>query len=215
MSKRECYVQLFGDFGATLSDADWIDLANDSLPPNLSALNARIVAGSRADRFLQVAYRPGPESFTFISLSGGCVAEMLDQAAAHCGTFVTSYGCPTLTMTANYLHAGIGSAFVATIPGYYTAPPGTPNVLRTLGVVKDGMPDDGLHDSPGITLNMLLTDPSSVRWDARVKAKKAAINGVDISNLNRSREWGRAIVDARANRTVTLIKQAIAEKKPS
>jgi len=108
-----------------------------------------------------------------------------------------------------------GTAFVATIPGYYTTPPGTPNVLRTLGVVKDGMPDDGLHDSPGITLNMLLTDPNSVRWDARVKAKKATINGVDISNLNRSREWARAIVDARAARTVTLIKQAIAEKKSS
>jgi len=108
-----------------------------------------------------------------------------------------------------------GSAFVATIPGYYTAPPGTPNVLRQLGVTKDGMPDDGLHDSPGITLNMMLTDPNSVRWEARVKAKKATINGVDISNLNRSREWARAIVDARANRTVGLIKQAIAEKKSS
>ena len=111
---RDSYVQLFGEFGAALSDADWIERANDSLPPNLSALNARIVAGSRADRFLQVSYRPEPESFTFISLSGGCVAEMLDQAAAHCGTFVTSHGCPTLTMTANYLHAGTGSSFVAT-----------------------------------------------------------------------------------------------------
>ena len=108
-----------------------------------------------------------------------------------------------------------GAAFVATIPGYYTAPPGTPNVLRQLGVTKDGMPDDGLHDSPGITLNMLLTEPNSVRWEARVKTKKATINGVDISNLNRSREWARAIVDARATRTVELIKQAIAEKKPS
>ena len=38
---------------------------------------------------------------------------------------------------------------------------------------------------------------------------------VDTSNLNRSREWARAIVDARAVRTVTLIKQAIAEKKSS
>ncbi len=108
-----------------------------------------------------------------------------------------------------------GAALVATIPGYYTAPPGTPNVLRQLGVTNDGMPDDGLHDSPGITLNMLLTDPNSVRWEARVKAKKATINGVDISNLDRSREWARAIVDARASRTVALIKQAIAEKKPS
>ena len=97
-----------------LSDADWIGLANDSLPPNLAALNARFAEGSRANRILQVCYRPGPESFTFTGLSGGCIAEMLDQAAAHCGTFVTSYGCPTLTMTTNYFHAGVGGAFVAT-----------------------------------------------------------------------------------------------------
>jgi creatinine amidohydrolase len=108
-----------------------------------------------------------------------------------------------------------GEAFVATIPGYYTAPPGTPNVLRTLGVTKEGMPDDGLHDSPGITLNMMLTDPNSIRWDARVKARKATINGVDISNKARSLEWARAIVEARANRTVELIKDAIAKKKSS
>jgi uncharacterized protein (TIGR00369 family) len=114
MSKRDSYTRLFGEFGAALSDTDWIALANDSLPPNLSALNARIVAGSRTDRFLQFSYKPGPDSYTFISLSGGCVAEMLDQTAAHCGTFVTSYGCPTLTVTANYLRAGKGSTFVAT-----------------------------------------------------------------------------------------------------
>ena len=114
MKRLDCYAQLFGELGAMLSDTDWIKLANDSLPPNLSALGAEFVGGSRTDRFLQVSYRPGPESFTFISLSGGCVAEMLDQAAAHCGTFLTGFGCPTLTITANYLRAGTGSAFVAT-----------------------------------------------------------------------------------------------------
>jgi creatinine amidohydrolase/Fe(II)-dependent formamide hydrolase-like protein len=108
-----------------------------------------------------------------------------------------------------------GTAFAATIPGYYTAPPGSPNVLRQLGVTKDGMPDDGLHDSPGITLNMMLTDPKSVRWAERVKAGKATINGVSIADMKKSLEWARAIVEARANRTVELIKQAIAEKKSS
>lgn len=114
MSKRDCYARLFDECGTELSDADWIALANHSLPPNLSALNARIVTGSRTEALLQVSYQPGPESFTFFSLSGGCAAEMLDQAAAHCGTFVTGHGCPTLTMTANYLRAGTGGAFVAT-----------------------------------------------------------------------------------------------------
>ena len=108
-----------------------------------------------------------------------------------------------------------GNALAATIPEYYTAPPGTPNVLRQLGVTKEGMPDDGLHDSPGITLNMMLTDPKSVRWEDRVKAGKATINGVSIADRDQSLEWAKAIVEARANRTVELIRTAIAQKKAS
>jgi creatinine amidohydrolase/Fe(II)-dependent formamide hydrolase-like protein len=100
-----------------------------------------------------------------------------------------------------------GTPVVATIPEYYTAPPGTPNVLRQLGVTKEGMPDDGLHDSPGITLNMMLTDPKSVRWDERVKAGKATINGVSLADKNQALEWAKAIVEARANRTVALIRK--------
>src|SRR5918997_4514455 len=108
-----------------------------------------------------------------------------------------------------------GAPVVAHIGEYYTAPPGTPNVLRQLGVTKDGMPDDGLHDSPGITLNMMLTDPRSVRWEERVKAGKATINGVSIADKNKALEWARAVVEARANRTVELIKEAIAKRKAS
>jgi creatinine amidohydrolase/Fe(II)-dependent formamide hydrolase-like protein len=107
-----------------------------------------------------------------------------------------------------------GSAFAISIPEYYTAPPGTPNVLRTLGVTKDGMPDDGLHDSPGITLNMMLTDPKSIRWDERVKAGKATINGVSLADKAQALEWAKAIVDARATRTVELIRKAIASAAP-
>jgi hypothetical protein len=74
------------------------------------------------------------------------------------------------------------------------------------------MPDDGLHDSPGITLNMMLTDPKSVRWEERVKAGKATINGVSIADKAKALEWAKAIVEARATRTVELIKKAIANK---
>ena len=95
---------------------------------------------------------------------------------------------------------------------YYTAPPGTPNVLRQLGVVKEGQADDGLHDSPGITLNMMLTDPNSVRWEQRVKAGKATINGVSIADKAKSLELARKIVDARATRTADVIRKAIANK---
>jgi acyl-coenzyme A thioesterase PaaI-like protein len=110
---RETYASLFGELSNSLSDEDWIARANVSLPPNLSALKARLVTGSRTEQTLQISDEPGPESFSFFALSGGCTAEMLDQAATHCATFVTGYGCPTLTMTTNYFHRGTGSTFVA------------------------------------------------------------------------------------------------------
>ncbi|MGE2816954.1 PaaI family thioesterase [Mycobacterium heidelbergense] len=67
------------------------------------------------DQSLVVSFRPGPERFTaFMALSGGSIAEMLDQTAAHCGTLVTGHGFPTLTMTVNYLRAGKGGLFVVT-----------------------------------------------------------------------------------------------------
>jgi pimeloyl-ACP methyl ester carboxylesterase/creatinine amidohydrolase/Fe(II)-dependent formamide hydrolase-like protein len=108
-----------------------------------------------------------------------------------------------------------GNPVVAHIGEYYTAPPGTPNVLRQLGVTKEGMPDEGLHDSPGITLNMMLTDPKSVRWDERVKAGRATINGVSIANKEQALDWARKVVDARAERTAGLIRKAIGSNAPT
>jgi hypothetical protein len=102
-----------------------------------------------------------------------------------------------------------GAPVVAHIGEYYRTPPGTPNVLRELGVTTDGMPSDGLHDSPGIALNMMLTDPSSIRWEERVKAGYATINGVSLTNREQALEWARQIVEARANRTVEYIRTAI------
>ena len=103
-----------------------------------------------------------------------------------------------------------GNPVVAQIEEYYNAPEGTPNVLRELGVTTEGMPSDGLHDSPGITLNMMLTDPKSIRYDERVATGYATINGVSLADREQSLEWARQIVEARANRTVEYIKNAIA-----
>ena len=105
-----------------------------------------------------------------------------------------------------------GEAVVIFIPEYYRTPPGTPNVLRDLGVVTDGMPNDAIHDSPGITLNMMLDDPASVRWAERVKTGQAVINGVSIADLGKSLELGREISDARAERTARLIEERIANR---
>jgi uncharacterized protein (TIGR00369 family) len=114
-SSRDAYRRLFGESGAALCEPEWIAAMNTALPPQLSALNARFETGSRLERSLTVSFHPGPERFTaFKTLSGGSIAEMLDQAATHCGTLVTGHGFPTLTMTVNYLRAGTGSVFVVT-----------------------------------------------------------------------------------------------------
>ena len=107
-----------------------------------------------------------------------------------------------------------GTANVIHIPEYYTSPPGTPNVLRNLGVTRQGMPDDGLHDSPGITLNMMLSDINSVRWRERVATDQATINGVSIANLPQALEWAGKIADARTAYTATLIRDRIAQRTP-
>ncbi len=74
------------------------------------------------------------------------------------------------------------------------------------------MPRDRLHDSPSITLNMMLTDINSVRWQERVKTGQAVINGVSIANLSQSLKWARELSDARTERTVVAIKEVIRNK---
>ena len=103
-----------------------------------------------------------------------------------------------------------GEAAAIHISEYYRAPPGTPNVLRDLGVTREGMPDDGLHDGAAITLNMMLDDPRSVRWAERVATRQAVINGVSIADLGTALERAKQVSDARAARTAAVIRERIA-----
>ena len=102
------------------------------------------------------------------------------------------------------------SPVVAFIPQYYDYA-GVAKEMTAKGLVKDGQ-GDGLHDDPIITMNMMMTDPNSVRWDARVKAGKATINGVSIADKAKALEIGKTIVEYRATVTVAAIQKAIAAK---
>ena len=82
-------------------------------------------------------------------------------------------------------------------------------MLRELGVTSQDDPDDGLHDGAGITLNMMLDDPASVRWADRVATGQAVINGVSIANLTQSLAWAEEVAAARSERTAGLIKDRI------
>ena len=77
--------------------------------------------------------------------------------------------------------------------------------------LKEGQ-SDNMHDDPIITLNMFIDDPNSVRYDARVKAGKASINGVNIADRKKNLELARKIVDFRATKTIEAINKKIAEK---
>ena len=103
---------------------------------------------------------------------------------------------------------------VAHIPEYY-AYNTVAKLLTDLGVTKADGPRDNLHDDPGITLNMFVTDPSSVRFDQRVKANKATIDGVSIADRAKSLELGKKIVDMRATNTVAAIRKAISDRRKS
>jgi creatinine amidohydrolase/Fe(II)-dependent formamide hydrolase-like protein len=104
-----------------------------------------------------------------------------------------------------------GTPVVAHIPEYYDYN-SVGKFLDQIGVTKAGQPADNLHDDPGITMNMMVTDPQSVRWDARVKAGKATINGVSLADKAKTLETAKKIVDMRATNTVAAIKKAIANR---
>jgi creatinine amidohydrolase len=102
-----------------------------------------------------------------------------------------------------------GTPVVAHVQEYYDYA-GAIKHMATRGLAPGK--SDGLHDEPVITLNMFITDPRSVRWDERVKANKATIDGVSIADRNRNLELAREIVAFRASTTVEAIKKAIANK---
>jgi creatinine amidohydrolase/Fe(II)-dependent formamide hydrolase-like protein len=103
-----------------------------------------------------------------------------------------------------------GDPFVAHVPEHYTYSV-VSKEMASRGLIKEGTSDQ-LHDDPIISLNMFMADPKSIRFDERVKAGKASINGVSIADRKKNLEMGRAIVDFRANYTAEAIKKAIAGK---
>jgi creatinine amidohydrolase/Fe(II)-dependent formamide hydrolase-like protein len=102
-----------------------------------------------------------------------------------------------------------GKALVAHIQEYYDYA-SVSAFMATKGL-KEGA-SDNMHDDVIITLNMFIQDPKSVRFDERVKAGKATINGVDISNKAKNTEMARQIVAFRTEKTIEAINKAIANK---
>ena len=102
-----------------------------------------------------------------------------------------------------------GDPIVAHIQAYYDYP-GIIEYMKSHGIVDSQR--DNLHDDPVISLNMFITDPSSVRYEERVKAGKASINGVSIADRAKALELAKVIVAYRTQTTVDAISKSIANK---
>jgi creatinine amidohydrolase len=102
-----------------------------------------------------------------------------------------------------------GDPIVAHIQEYYDYA-GVIKYMETHGIPAG--PSDNLHDDPIIALNMFITDPRSVRYEQRVKAGKATINGFSLAERARATELAKAIVAFRTGQTVEAIGKAIANK---
>ncbi len=102
-----------------------------------------------------------------------------------------------------------GAPVVAHVQEYYDYARVTEH-MKSRGLTSGT--SDSLHDDPVITLNMLIDDPKSVRYDERVKANLATIDGVSIADRARALALAREVVEFRATFTVEAIAKAIANK---
>ncbi len=103
-----------------------------------------------------------------------------------------------------------GRPVVAHIQEYYDSYRQVAAHMEGFGLRSVGT--DNLHDDAMITLSMFLDDPRSVRFEERLAAGTATIDGVSLADRERNVRWGRQIVDFRADVTVAAIARAIASK---
>ena len=93
------------------------------------------------------------------------------------------------------------------IPEYYRYG-GAAFLESELGIVQTE--NDGIHDSFPITSLMMVVDPTVVRYEQRVAAGLAKINGVPIAPKERAIRTGRALQAYRTALTVEKIRESIA-----
>jgi creatinine amidohydrolase len=104
-----------------------------------------------------------------------------------------------------------GKTRVHFIPEYYDYP-GVAKWLESQGIKQV---NEGHHDDFQITAEMMVVDPNSVRLQERIAAGKASINGVPIAPAEKAIDWGRKVVDYRADLTAKAIRQKLVQVRSS
>ena len=103
--------------------------------------------------------------------------------------------------------AGSGTS-IHHIREYYDSWQASDGAIEGLtGKAEEG---EGIHDDYSVNSIIMTVDPEKVRYDQRVKAGKASINGITIMPAEKTIENGRQLVEIRAKATVEAIRRAIA-----
>lgn len=100
-----------------------------------------------------------------------------------------------------------GEQRVHFIPEFYEFEALLDYVANDLGIEEPIA--EGLHDNFAVTALMMAVDPVTVRYDQRVAAGKATINGADITPAERTIEVGRKAHQFRVDAAVEAIRAAI------
>jgi len=93
------------------------------------------------------------------------------------------------------------------IPEFYEYEKAFTYMEEELGISEPT--SDGLHDDFVITSMMMVADPTSVRWQQRVDAGKASINGVSIADKEATIEIGKKLLQFRVDHAVKAIHAAM------
>jgi hypothetical protein len=94
------------------------------------------------------------------------------------------------------------------IPEYYRYADVFDYMDEKLGIKEPT--SDGIHDDFVITSIMMTVDPTTVRYDQRVKAGRATINGLSIAPKEDAIAIGRKLVQFRVDETVRAMRAALA-----
>ena len=68
---------------------------------------------------------------------------------------------------------------------------------------------EGIHDDYSVNSIIMTVDPEKVRYQQRVAANKATINGISIEPKEKTIANGRKLVEIRANTSVETIRRMI------
>lgn len=111
-----------------------------------------------------------------------------------------------MSAVADRMNAEWSDAAAHFVPEFYRYQEAFDYMESELGISEPT--NDGIHDDFVITSLMMVTDPTTVRYDQRVAAGKATINGVSIANKYETIDIGRKLLRFRVDRTVEAIQAA-------